>query len=325
MECKPLIKKIYLLTSLLTIIIAITGCLYLPDNKKINKVGMLIEGSVDDNTWDKKGLQSLRNIKEEHSIDAIFKYEINEKQKIINTVDDFVENGVNLIYGHGSYYGKTFVEIAHQYPNVHFIYFNGNHYAENVTSVHFNSHALGFFAGMVAGKMTQTNHIGAISAYEWQPEIEGFFEGAKYENQLVNVHIEYINDWDNQDMAIQLYEKMAEKQVDVVYPAGDFFSESIINKASENESYAIGFLEDQGSVQDRTVLTSTVRDVEKTYEQITKKFNQGELDGGILTFDFEDKIVSLGTFNTDVPKSYQNMLDEEIEKYKKTGLLPYQR
>lgn len=286
---------------------------------------MLIEGSINDNTWDKKGLQSLKGIKETFGVDTVYKDEINERQKIINTVDDFVDEGINLIYGHGSYFGKTFVEIASQYPDVHFIYFNGNHYAENVTSIHFNSYALGFFAGMVAGKMTKTNHVGSISAYEWQPEIEGFFEGAKYENHLVDVHIDYVNDWDNEDSAMLRYENMTDKHVDVIYPAGDFFSEEIINRATKDNLYAIGFLEDQSRVDYKTILTSTVRDVENTYEQIAYRFNQGNLNGGILTFDFEDGIVSLGTFSTEVPESYQKMLNDEINDYIDTGLLPYQK
>jgi len=302
-----------------------TGCIQFLDNNKINKVGMLVEGSLDDSTWNKKGLQSLQHLKDELETDTMYEENINEKQKIIHAVDDFVDEGVNLIYGHGSYFGKTFVEIANQYPDVHFIYFNGNHYAENVTSVQFNSHALGFFAGMVAGKMTKTNHIGAISAYEWQSEIEGFFEGAKYENQLADIHIDYINDWDDKSAAMQRYEKMSEKQIDVIYPAGNFFSEDILNSASENNINAIGFLERPEGVDSTKILTSTVRDVERTYEQIAKKFNRGDLEEGILTFGFEDDIVSLGEFSPTVPEEYQNMLNDEIEKYKKTGLLPYQR
>src|SRR5699024_11938803 len=89
-----------------------TGCIQFLDNNKINKVGMLVEGSLDDSTWNKKGLQSLQHLKDEFETDTIYEENINEKQKIIHAVDDFVEEGVNLIYGHGSYFGKTFVEIA---------------------------------------------------------------------------------------------------------------------------------------------------------------------------------------------------------------------
>jgi len=318
-------RQLYFFTCLLIVIITVTGCIQVFNIKKVNKVGMLTEGSQDDTIWNEMGVHGLQEINKKFEVGTIFKENINEKQKIINAVDDLVDKGVNLIYGHGSYFGKTFVEIAKQYPDVHFVYFNGDHYTDNVTSVQFNSHALGFFAGMIAGKMTTSNHVGAISAYEWQPEIEGFFEGAKYENHLIDVHIDYINDWGSKTEAIQRYEKMSEKHVDVIYPAGDFFSEEIIKQASENNVYAIGFLEDQSIYDSETVLTSTVRDIEKVYIEITQAFNKKDLDGGMLTFDFEDEIVSLGAFSNDIPKKYQKMIHKEIERYKETGLLPYQK
>lgn len=309
----------------LLMILTLGGCTYLFEKNELDKAGMLIEDTVDDSTWDEQGLKSLQNIAKSYDVETIYKEGMNEKQKIIHAVDDLAQHGVNLIYGHGNNFGKVFVEIAHLYPDVQFVYFNGAHYAENVTSIHFNSHALGFFAGMVAAKMSETNHIGAMSAYDWQTEVEGFFEGAKYEDPLVDVHIDYINYWDGEDAALTLYEKMTEKQVDVIYPAGDFFSERIIQEAIDDQLYAIGFLEDQSFVDETKVLTSTVRDIEKTYALVADQFNQGELDGGILTFDVEDQLLSLGKFSDDVPKAYQDMLTEEVDMYLETGLLPYQR
>src|SRR5699024_5715318 len=101
-----------------------------------------------------------------------------------------------------------------------------------------------------------------------------FFEGAKYENPQVNVHVEYVNDWGNSNIALPLYDKHMNRQVDVVYPAGDFFGNKIIHEASEDGIYAIGFLEDQAEIDRDTVLTSTVRDVEKAYTLVAKEFNQ---------------------------------------------------
>src|SRR5699024_6249238 len=134
------LKKIYFLISLLIVIVIMTGCIQFLDNNKINKVGMLVEGSLDDSTWNKKGLQRLQHPKDEFETDTIYAENINENQTIIHAVHDFVEEGVNLIYGHGSYFATTFVEIATQYPHVPFIYFSCNHYAQNVTSVQLISH-----------------------------------------------------------------------------------------------------------------------------------------------------------------------------------------
>src|SRR5699024_11617370 len=97
---------------------------------------------------------------------------------------------------------------------------------------------------MVAGKMTETNHIGAVSAYGWQTEVEGFFEGAKYENPLVDVHIDYINNWDSRDKDLVLYVKLASKKIDVVYRTEVYFSENNIHIICVGGVNQYGYLED---------------------------------------------------------------------------------
>uniref|UniRef100_UPI00301B5D9C BMP family ABC transporter substrate-binding protein n=1 Tax=Oceanobacillus massiliensis TaxID=1465765 RepID=UPI00301B5D9C len=141
---------------------------------------------------------------------------------------------VNLVYGHSSIYGSYFTEVAELYPDVHFVYFNGGSYADNVTSLNFNSHAMGFLGGMVAGKMTTSDLAGIIATYNWQPEIEGFYEGVKYQNPDAEILINYVNDWKDTETALQIYEEMKQKGVDIFYPIGDAYSNEVIQMAEED-------------------------------------------------------------------------------------------
>ena len=83
---------------------------------------------------------------------------------------------------------------------------NGGYFDENITSLNFNSHAMGFFGGLVAIRMTKTNQVGIIAAYEWQAEIEGYYEGVKYQDPTTRVHVNFVNDWNNKDAALSVYE-----------------------------------------------------------------------------------------------------------------------
>src|SRR5699024_9837792 len=102
-----------------------------------------------------------------------------------------------------------------EYPNVHFVYFNGTYTGKRVSSISFQSHAMSFFAGMIAAKMSDTKDVGIIAAYEWQDEIEGFFEGVKYQDPIVNVSMNVIKKWSDTENANQVYESMLTKNVDV--------------------------------------------------------------------------------------------------------------
>ncbi|MDY0407879.1 BMP family ABC transporter substrate-binding protein [Paracerasibacillus soli] len=259
----------------------------------IEKVGILTEGTLDEKVWDQKGYDALLQLKDEHDFNIYTKTNINNKNNTIDAVDELSRQGVNLIFGHSSNYGRDFVEIASHYPDLHFVYFNGSLTSENVTSLNFDSHAMGFFAGMLAAKMTKTNQVGVIAAYEWQPEIEGFFEGVKFENPDSQVRVDYIYDWNDKDIAVHIFEKMREKNVDVFYPTGDSYSKEIIRKAYEDHVYAIGYLDDEAELFPNTVLSSTVQHIDKLYEFATKQLANNKLNGKVYTFDFQDDAITM--------------------------------
>ncbi|MFC0301654.1 BMP family ABC transporter substrate-binding protein [Virgibacillus soli] len=290
----------------------------------IEKVGILTEGTLDEKVWDQKGYDALLQLKDEHDFNIYTKTNINNKNNTIDAVDELSRQGVNLIFGHSSNYGRDFVEIASHYPDLHFVYFNGSLTSENVTSLNFDSHAMGFFAGMLAAKMTKTNQVGVIAAYEWQPEIEGFFEGVKFENPDSQVRVDYIYDWNDKDIAVHIFEKMREKNVDVFYPTGDSYSKEIIRKAYEDHVYAIGYLDDEAELFPNTVLSSTVQHIDKLYEFATKQLANNKLNGKVYTFDFQDDAITMGKYGEMVPTEYKELLNTAILEYKETGFLPNQ-
>lgn len=313
---KPLLTIVILGLALI-----VSGC-QSEDKNEIHKVGMIVEDTAQNNNWDEKGYQGIVRIKEELDVEILYQDSVQSEQEVIKAVDTMVNKGVNLIFGHSNIYGKYFINLASYYPDVHFIYFNGDYTADNVTSLNFNSHAMGFFAGMVAGKMTTTNSVGVIAAHEWQPEVEGFFEGAKYQNNNILVHINYVNDWNDTSLALEMYEGMKKKNVDVIYPTGDAYSDKVIRRASNEGIYSIGYVSDQSAIDRSNVLTSTIQHVDKLYLFIANLFQSGSLRGDKYTFDFQDDAISLGTYSEHIPDSFISKLEEDITTYKEMGLLP---
>ncbi|MRG87066.1 BMP family ABC transporter substrate-binding protein [Salinibacillus xinjiangensis] len=303
----------------------ITGCSDSIESNEVKNVGMLVEGTIYDQTWGKKGYMGLLEIKEEMDANVFFKEGVNSQVAVNEAVESFANKGVTLIFGHGSTYGRYFSSIRKEYPEIQFVYFNGDKYGENLTSLNFNANAMGFFAGMVASSMTETNQVGVVGAFEWQPEIDGFYEGVKYENPDVDVTIRTVNHWDNEQMALKTYKTMVEeKNIDIVYPAGDGFSVPIIEQAKEDGLYSIGYVSDLHDLGESTVLTSTVQHVDRLYLLAAQLFNKGKLTSGIMSFDFQDGVVSMGTFSDEVPESVQNRINEAVDHYIETGKLPNQ-
>src|SRR5690625_7834092 len=124
---------------------------------------------------------------------------------------------------------------------------------------------------MTAAEMTTSNHFGIIAAYEWQPEIEGFFEGVNFQNPSAEIHMDIINDWNDTESAADIYESMKNDNVDVFYPTGDMFSRIIIQKASSENLYTIDYVEDQAEYIAEMVLTSTRHHMDKQYALVAEQ------------------------------------------------------
>jgi transcriptional activator of comK gene len=289
---------------------------------ELQKVGLLVPETVNDQVWGTKGFKGMLKIQSKFNVDVFYKEGMNSESVVERAVKEFDQKGVNLIFGHGSEYAEYFNNISKEYPKIHFVSFNGDAKNSNTTSLNFEAHAMGFFGGMVAAHMSKEHRVGVLAAYEWQPEIEGFYQGALAENKSTNVSIEYVGNWDDGKKAVQLVDHMIENGVDVIYPAGDGFNVPVIERVKERGMYVIGYVSDQSDLGESTVLTSTIQQVDTLYEKVADQYNNGKLKSGNLSFDFQDNVISLGKYSPLVNKEFIQKLNKQIEKYKETGKLP---
>ena len=309
----------------LFMIIILPGCSYFSDHNNLLNAGMLFESEIEGNAWNEKGYDGLLAIEKEFNTNVFYKENVQKENDIIQAVDEFVNEGVNLIIGHGNSYGHHFVDLTKTYPEVHFIYMNGDLYNPKVTSLNFDSNAMGFFGGMVAGEMSESDEIGVIAVFSWQPELEGFYEGVKYQNPDAEIHIDFVNDWDDLEQAMIIYDEFLKAGTDVVVPVGNAYSQAVIQAAAADDIYTLGYVADQQKIAPEHVLTSMIQDIEAVYVNAAEDFNDEVLMGGIRSYDFHDDFITLGTFNEKIDGNFEREITEAIEEYKETNLLPFEK
>lgn len=315
------------LVMIFSFLLLLSACSQAPLKGHIEKVGLLVPDTINDQVWGTKGYKGLLNIQSTFGVDVYYKEGMVDKEKIVDAIEEFHKKGVNLIIGHGNEYSEIFNLISEDYPKTQFITVNGNKpQADNVTNVTFKGEAMGFFGGMTAAHMSKTKKIGILATYDWQSEVDGFIKGAKYQDEHVQVLANFVENWDDADKAVTLYQKLKKQGVDVVYPAGDGYNIPVIEQIKADNLSAIGYVTDQSNLGSHTVLTSTVQHVDKAYSIIAKKFNEGKLnEQGEYSFDFKEGVIEMGKFSSTIDRAFVKDIESDIASYKKTGKLPNEK
>ncbi len=293
------------------------------DNKgQLKSVGLLVSGTVTDQVWGTKGYKGLLNIQSKYNVDVYYKEYVDSLALTESAVEEFKHKGVNLIFGHGSEYAEFFDILSKKYPDIHFISFNSSANNENTTSASFDGYTMGFFGGMVAGHMTKTNIISVIAAFDTQPEVQGFKDGAMYENENVKVLTDFVQSWDNREKALKLLDTAIANEADIIYPAGDGFNVDIIEQVKAKGLYAIGYVSDQSDLGKMTVLTSTVQDVSEMFDILASDFNEGKLKSGNISYGMKENVITLGKFSPSIDAAFIEKINQGIKQYKQTGKFP---
>ncbi|WP_280769276.1 BMP family ABC transporter substrate-binding protein [Salipaludibacillus daqingensis] len=292
------------------------------EEQNLEKVGLLLPYPIDDQAWNAKGYQGMLKLQSTLGVDVLLKEDIRSKSLVEDAIAEFHKEDVGIVFGHSHIYADLFMGLKDDFPDMHFISFNGEVEGDNITSLHFEGYAMGYFAGMLAAEMTDSNEVGVIAAFPFQPEVKGFEDGAKFHSDSVTVNIDYVESWVDKSRAFRIFNEMKNKDVDIFYPAGDGYHVEIIEKVKKEGLYAIGYVGDQLDLGESTVLTSTVQEVEKLYEFVATDFKEGKLESGNIYFDFEDGVITMGNFSEEVPSKTREWIEDHITKYIESGMLP---
>ena len=317
-----MIKKLYIAIFFFVFII---GCSKAATQIHFESAGLLVTETINDQVWGTKGYKGMLRVQSELGIDVFYKEGISSKEKAERAIKELSKKKTQLIFGHGNEYSDYFNQLANKYPDIHFVSFNGDATFPNTTSLSFEGRAMGFFGGMTAAYMSANNKIGVLADFDWQPEVIGFLEGATFQNPETEVLVEYTGHLADSKEALVMLDKMLLLGIDVVYPAGEGFAIPVIEKLKEKGLFAIGHASEQSDLGHSTVLTSTVRHVDKLYELIAKKYSQGELTPGKLHVDFQEGVISMGEFSPLVDKEFQMLIKKGIDDYIEIGKLPSEK
>lgn len=227
---------------------------------------------------------------------------------------DLAEEGNDIIFATSFGYMDTIIEVAPDYPNTTFLHATGYKTAENVGIYDGRGYQGWYLAGIIAGRMTESNQVGYIAPFtipEVVRNLNAFTLGVRESNPDAVVHVEWINTWFDPPIEQQAAQNLIDLDVDVIARESD--STAPDQLAQQKGIYAVGYNSDSRAIAPKAVLTAPVWNWGVYYVEVVQAIYEGTWQNTPYWGSMADKILSLAPFGPMVPSEVQQLVREKEE------------
>ena len=223
---------------------------------------------MNQNTW--AGLQEAKANGDVDHVDYIESIDTRDYEK---NIAYFAEKGYDVIITNGIGMRDETLRSADPYPDLDFVGMNQpqEEIRPNINPVTFAEDHMGFLAGVLAARVSETRIVGAVCETSGIDSIwrycEGFRAGAKYEDKDIKVEVVYRENGDRESLFIDeawgydTAQELIHRGADVVFAAGGATGQGALQAAAGAQIRAIGTERDQGAVLGSSAGSSVVTSI----------------------------------------------------------------
>lgn len=259
------------------------------------KVALLTPGPISDKSWNGGAYAGLMAIRD--SLGA----QVSHIQT--KTPAEFDENfrqygakGFDLVFGHGFEFQDAALRVAPDFPNTVYVTTSGTSVAKNVAGGEFAFEEASYLAGMIAGRMTQSNILGMIGGTELPPvkrSFEAFEQGAKSVNPKIRVIVSYIGNWDDASAGKEQAIAQISRGVDLIFQNADAAGLGVFQAVKEASGVRIiGSNADQNDIAPAHTIGSVVIDLPHAFLLIAREVQKGGFTGKVFSLGLHDDVVT---------------------------------
>ncbi len=189
--------------------------------------------------------------------------------------EEATKNKPDAVFGDAFGNRDGVAKVASEFPDIAFV-FGSDGGPQNPNLAVFDNwiHEPAYLCGLIAGKMTTSNHIGVVAAMpipEVNRIVNAFIQGVKEVNQDAKVTISYINSFFDPAKAKEATIALIDAGADVIYAE----REGAIEAAAEKKLFSFGSLIDQNHEAPDYVLTGPLWNMAPTVDYVIKQVQAG--------------------------------------------------
>ena len=218
-----------------------------------------------------------------------------------------VQAGAEMVFGEAFEVEDGIRKLAQEFPQTAFVMgSSGKPQGPNFSVFDNYIHEPCYLAGMLAGGLTRSNHIGLLGGFaipELNRLMNAFIDGAREVNPKAKFSTGEIRSWLNQPRARRLTNRLVDQGADVVF-AGTMAG--VIETAAERGILAFGNIIHPQDLYPKTVVASALWHMEPTVQAAIVKLRAGGFRAenyGPLSFMRAkgSSLSPLGTFENKIP------------------------
>ncbi len=215
---------------------------------------------IDDHGMNQDSWAGLEEAKANHLVDRVEYIESVDTRDYEKNIAYFAENGYDVIITNGIGLRDDTLRAAGLNPDAVFIGMNqpDEEPRPNFIPVTFAEDQMGFVAGALAARISETRIIGAVCETSGIDSIwrtcEGFRAGAKFVDEKIKIQVLYRENGDREKLFIDEAwgytsgQKLIQRGADVIFAAGGVTAQGALRAAAEAEVNSIGTERDQAAV-----------------------------------------------------------------------------
>jgi basic membrane protein A and related proteins len=227
-------------------------------------------------------------------------------------IRDMVGQGNKLIFGTTFGYMEPMLKVAADHKDVKFEHATGYKTADNMRTYDSRTYEGAYMAGVIAGKMTQSNTLGVVGSIpipEVVRNINSFTLGAQSVNPKVKTKVVWVGDWFNPPKETEAATALINGGADVLFQNTD--SSAVLQTAEKMGKRAFGWDSDMTAYGPKAHLGSAIINWAPYYIQATRDALEGKWQGNQQTWwGVKEGAIDMVSVAADVPEDTQKRVEE---------------
>ena len=277
------------------------------------KIAFAYVGPVGDGGWTFAHDNARKALEKEFGDRIVTSYveSVPESADAERVIRDMAGQGNKLIFGTTFGYMEPMLKVAADHPDVKFEHATGYKTAENMRTYDSRTYEGAYMAGVIAGKMTQSNTLGVVASIpipEVVRNINSFTLGAQSTNPKITTKVVWVNEWFNPPKETEAATALINGGADILVQNTD--SSAVLQTAEKMGKRAFGWDSDMTAYGPKAHLGSAVINWGPYYKKAVKDALEGTWSTGGVWWGHKEGAIDMVSIAEDVPAETKAKIDQ---------------